>query len=249
MSTIAQTMPAPETLAGSDLLGALRAQDRALLEARLSECRLNAGEVIYQPGDAVDYCYFPTGAAICSFFVEMEDGMAVETILVGREGALGGIVSQGNLPAYARANVLHEGRFLRIAMRDLEDVKEHSPAVAHLFARYADCVMAQVFQSIACNAVHTIEQRAAKWLGAAVDRIGRNDVTMTQEQLASMMGIGRSYASRVLQRFKRDALVRTRRGGIEVLDRAGLRERACGCNDQVESHFHRVLGGVYPSAD
>jgi CRP-like cAMP-binding protein len=181
-----------------------------------------------------------------SYFVEMEDGMAVETILIGREGALGGIVSAGSLPAYARANVLHEGVFLRVSVHDLDDAKDRSAAVAHLFSRYADCVMAQVFQSIACNAVHTIEQRAAKWLTAAVDRIGRNDVTMTQEQLASMMGIGRSYASRVLQRFKRDGVVRTRRGGIEVLDRPGLKERACSCNDQVESHFRRVLGDVYP---
>jgi DNA-binding transcriptional regulator YhcF (GntR family) len=82
-----------------------------------------------------------------------------------------------------------------------------------------------------------------------VERIGRNDVTMTQEQLASMMGIGRSYASRVLQRFKREGMVRTRRGGIEVLDRPGLQGRACTCNDQVNAHFERVLGEVYVTLD
>jgi CRP-like cAMP-binding protein len=246
MSTIPQSSPvSPAAIVGSDLLSALRQDDLALLEPRLGECRLKAGDIIYNPGDSVDYCYFPTEGAMCSYFVEMEDGTAVETILVGREGALGGIVSHGSLPAYARANVLHGGTFLRIPTRDLEDAKGKSPAIAHLFARYADCMMAQVFQSIACNAVHTIEQRAAKWLSSAVERIGRNDVTMTQEQLASMMGIGRSYASRVLQRFKRDGMVRTRRGGIEVLDRPGLKERACVCNDQVEGHFRKVLGEVY----
>lgn len=229
----------------SDLLDALNTSDRTRLAPLLSECRMRAGEVIYHPGDNVEYCYFPLGPAMCSYFVELADGNAVETILIGREGALGGIVSAGDLPAYARAMVLHEGRFLRIPVRDLEAAKRASPGIDRLFARYADCVMAQVFQSIACNAVHTIEQRAAKWLSAAVERIGRNDVTMTQEQLASMMGIGRSYASRVLQRFKREGLVRTRRGGIEVLDRPGLRARACACNDQVESHFARVLGQVY----
>lgn len=237
--------PAPDN--GSGLLGALRDEDRALIESHATEVRCGSGAVVYQPGDNVEYCYFPLGAAMCSYFVELEDGTAVETILVGREGALGGIVSAGNLPAYARASVLHEGRFLRIPVRELEEAKRSSPSVAHLFARYADCMMAQVFQSIACNAVHTIEQRAAKWLTAAVERIGRNDVTMTQEQLASMMGIGRSYASRVLQRFKREGLVRTRRGGIEVLDRTGLHGRACGCNDQVDAHFQRVLGEVYPT--
>jgi CRP-like cAMP-binding protein len=246
MSTIPQSSPVSlAAISGSDLLSALRQDDLALLEPRLGECRLKAGDIIYNPGDNVDYCYFPTEGAMCSYFVEMEDGTAVETILVGREGALGGIVSHGSLPAYARANVLHGGSFLRIPTRDLEEAKAKSPAIAHMFARYADCMMAQVFQSIACNAVHTIEQRAAKWLSSAVERIGRNDVTMTQEQLASMMGIGRSYASRVLQRFKRDGMVRTRRGGIEVLDRPGLKERACVCNDQVEGHFRKVLGEVY----
>lgn len=230
----------------NDLLAFLRPADLALIEPRCLEGYMVSGETIYQPGDVVEYCFFPIGSAMCSFFVELEGGAAVETILVGREGALGGIVSLGMLPAYARASVLHEGRFLRIATRDLDEAKTRSPAIANLFARYADCVMAQVFQSIACNAVHTIEQRAAKWLGAAVDRIGRNEVTMTQEQLASMMGIGRSYASRVLQRFKRNGLVRTRRGGIEVLDLPALHERACDCDRRVKAHFENVLGETYP---
>lgn len=230
----------------SDLLGALRPGDFERLAPHLSEVQMRAGEVIYQPGDSVEYCYLPRGASVCSYFVELDSGISVETILVGREGALGGVVSHGNLPAYARASVLHGGLFWRIPIRQVDELKVTSPPVADLFTRYADCMMAQVFQSIACNAVHTIEERAAKWLLAAVDRIGRNDVTMTQEQLASMMGIGRSYASRVLQRFKRDGMVRTRRGGIEVLDRDGLKNRACACNDQVEAHFHRVLGDVYP---
>lgn len=244
-----QTGATPESvemILGSDLLSSLRADDQALLGPFLSQSRMKAGDIVYHPGDNVEYCYFPTYGAMSSFFVDMDDGLGVETILVGREGALGGVVSHGYLPSFARAKVLHEGVFLRIALSDLETVKAQSPAIAQLFNRYADCVMAQVFQSIACNAVHTIEQRAAKWLSAAVDRIGRNDVTMTQEQLASMMGIGRSYASRVLQRFKREGVVRTRRGGIEVLDRVGLKSRACVCNDKVEAHFERVLKGVYP---
>lgn len=232
--------------ADSDLLGALRPADRALIDPHLTDLRLTAGEVLYRPGDLVEFCYLPRGAAVCSYFVELDTGVEVETILVGREGALGGVVSMGHLPAFARSAVLHAGRFWRIPTRQLEEIKNSSPAIANLFARYADCVMAQVFQSIACNAVHTIEQRAARWLGAAVDRIGRDDVSMTQEQLAAMMGIGRSYASRVLQRFKREGLLRTRRGGITILDRPGLTAKACSCNAQVRGHFDRVLEGVYP---
>ena len=238
-------MAGATTSHGNGLLAALRDEDRALLEPHLSECRLPAGHVIYKPGDPVGHCWFPLGPVLCSYVVELDCGMAVETILVGREGALGGVVSSGGLPAYARLSVMHGGQFLRIDSRELDRAKQVSPAVADLFSRYADCVMAQVFQSIACNAVHTIEYRAAKWLVAAVERIGSNEVTMTQEQLASIMGIGRSYASRVLQRFKRDGLLRTRRGGVEVLDRGGLRARACTCNDRVREHYDRVLTGIY----
>ncbi|WP_260927068.1 Crp/Fnr family transcriptional regulator [Novosphingobium sp. 9] len=231
---------------GNDLMAVLLDADRHQLETRLEEVHFHQGHVIYESGDNVDYCYFPCGDALSSYFVLLDSGIAVETIMVGREGALGGIVSQGALPSYARANVLHGGRYLRLPVRELDAIKQENAAVRHLFARYADCVMAQVFQSIACNAVHTIEQRAAKWLTAAVERIGRNEVTMTQEQLASMMGIGRSYASRVLQRFKAEGLLRTRRGGIEVLKPIELAERACNCNTHVRRHFETVLGGVYP---
>ena len=231
----------------SDLLDALQPQDRALLLPLLTEVRLETGRILYDPGEPVDTCYFPRGGAIASFFVVLEDGDVVETLMVGREGALGAIVSSGATPAYARSSVMHGGLFYRVRASDLDRAKESSQAIRLLFAHYADCLMAQVFQSIACNAVHTIEQRAAKWLIAAIERIGCNDITMTQEQLASMMGIGRSYASRVVQRFKSDGLVRTRRGGIEVVAPEQLEQRACTCNHLVKRHFERVLARVYPA--
>jgi CRP-like cAMP-binding protein len=233
-------------LEGSNLLSSLRQKDRALLKPFVTECHLAAGETIYEPGEVVRYAYFPRDAALAVFVVHMENGEVVETTMVGREGALGGIVSQGSIPCYARSCVMHEGSFYRIASVDLERAKEQSPQIRHLFAAYADCLMAQVFQSVACNASHTIEQRAAKWLSAAMDRTGEDEIAMTQEQLASMMGIGRSYASRVVQRFKADAIIKTRRGGMKVLDRDGLEARACGCNTLVKQHFETVLKGVYP---
>ncbi|MCB2059518.1 MAG: Crp/Fnr family transcriptional regulator, partial [Novosphingobium sp.] len=189
---------------GSNLLAALREEDRAVLDPYMEKCEFPSGHVFYEPGDTVDYCHLPCGHALGSFYVLLESGVSVETVMVGREGALGGIVSQGNMPAYARSCVMHEGEFYRISATNLEKAKSHSINIRHLFARYADCLMAQVFQSVACNAIHTIEQRAAKWLCAAVERTGDSEIAMTQEQLASMMGIGRSYASRVIQRFKAD---------------------------------------------
>lgn len=230
----------------SNLLTALNADDRALIEAHGRKCSYETGEVLYEPGDSVENCYLPCGPAIGSFFVHLESGVSVETVMVGREGALGGIVSNGGMPSFARMVVMHGGDFWRIPIPDLHQAKQNSPGIRHMFDRYADCLMAQVFQSIACNAIHTIEQRAAKWLTAAVDRTGVNDIAMTQEQLASMMGVGRSYASRVIQRFKRDGLVKTRRGGIEVLDVEGLKVRGCSCNETVHRHFDTVFDGLYP---
>ncbi|GGC39926.1 transcriptional regulator [Novosphingobium marinum] len=231
---------------GSNLLEALRPDDRALIAPNLTACDYKAGQVLQEPGDRVEHCFFPRHGAVGSFTVPLDCGVSVETVMIGREGALGGIVSHGDAPAYARASVMHEGTFLRISLPDLERAKEQSISIRYLFSRYADCLMAQVFQSIACNAIHTIEQRAAKWLCAAVERTGRNSITMTQEQLASMMGIGRSYASRVIQRLKRDGLLETRRGGLEVLDAERLGGRACTCNQHVRQHFQTVLAGVYP---
>lgn len=233
-------------LEGSNLLSKLRDEDLAILAAMASQESRKAGEILYEPGDSVDYCYFPSDGAIGSFLVPLDNGVAVETVMIGREGALGGIVSNGQLPSYARASVIHGGQFYMIPLARLDEAKRQSANISHLFNRYADCLMAQVFQSIACNAIHTIEQRAAKWLTAAIERTGENNLAMTQEQLASMMGIGRSYASRVIQRFKRDGLLNTRRGGIDVLDTSRLAERSCTCDESVRSHFHKVLSGVYP---
>jgi CRP-like cAMP-binding protein len=231
---------------GSNLLDTLCEEDREVINAYLSEYHFPSGTIFMEPGSVVEFCYFPQGSAIGSFFVSLDGNQVVETTLIGREGAVGGVVSQGNNPAFARAVVMNKGRFFRIRVDDLDRAKQQSPTIADLFARYADCLMAQVFQSIGCNATHSIEQRAAKWLGAALERTGQDDISMTQEQLASMMGIGRSYASRVVQRFKRDGLLRTRRGGIVVLDRDGLEERACDCHRKVRRHFDTVLAGVYP---
>lgn len=232
----------------NNLVAAMNRSDRKLLSDIAEFVELKVGKVIYEPGDTVKFAYFPLASSVASFLVVMDDGSVIETAMVGREGAIGGIVSHGRLAAYARSCVMHAGAFARIACADLEAAKNRSPALEHIFSRYADCLVAQIFQSVACNATHKVEARAAKWLAASVERTGLNDITMTQDQFASILGVGRSYASRQIQRLKAEGLVRTRRGGIVVKDYEGLRHRACGCNDLVRAHFDEVLGGVYPDA-
>lgn len=237
----------PGEEASNNLLRALRPADSALLMQSATPWWGNLGDVLFSPGDTVQFVYFPCGPSLISFVVVLEDGGAVECALIGREGAAGGIVSQGRLPAYARAEVQFAGPFLRIELAKLEEAKLHSLTLRHLFARYADCLMAQMFQAIACNAAHTIEQRAAKWLISAMDRTGAPAIPLTQEQMAVMLGVGRSYISRVLGVFRSRGLIETRRGVLSVSDIDALRALACRCNDSVREHFDEVLSGVYPT--
>ncbi|WKL57664.1 Crp/Fnr family transcriptional regulator [Asticcacaulis sp. ZE23SCel15] len=231
----------------SNLLKALKAADRALLEPHLERLSVDAGTVLVEAGDNVKYAYFPCGPTLVSFMVLLDDARGVETALVGREGAVGGIVSQGRLPAYARAMVQFSGPMLRIDAVQLEKAKAQSATLRHFFARYADCLLAQVFQGVACNATHSIEQRTAKWLCAAIDRTGDHEVPLTQEQLAGMLGVGRSYVGRVIGAMKRRGTLETLRGRLRIKGLEELEGLSCGCNNLVRAHFEDVLKGVYPS--
>lgn len=230
----------------NNLLRSLKSEDFALLKPSLHHWSAESGTVIYEPGDDVRFVYFPCGAGLLSFMVMLSDGRNVETALVGREGAAGGIVSNGRLPAFARAIVLGSGSFLRIETAALEEAKQRSLSLRHLFARYADCLLAQIFQSVACNAVHTIEQRAARWILASIDRTEGVDLPITQDQLAGMLGVGRSYVNRVLKEMRANGVLDTRRGSLRIRDVDILKATACECTDTIRRHFDEVLSGVYP---
>jgi DNA-binding transcriptional regulator YhcF (GntR family) len=232
----------------NNLLRRLSASDFALIEPHLTHEEAAANELLYNPGDDVEIVHFPCGPSLATYLVSNEDGRDVETILVGREGAVGGIVSEGYLPAYTRIVVKFGGPFVRLHVGKLDAAKTKSSTLRNVFARYADCMLAQIFQSTACNAIHSIEQRTAKWIISAMERAEGNDVVpLTHEQLATLLGVGRSYTSRVIQTFKAEGVLETRRGSILVLNREALRMRSCLCNESVKNHFEEVLRGVYPT--
>jgi hypothetical protein len=234
----------------NNLLRRLSDADYALVAQHLTQSEASAGDVLYSPGDDVEIVHFPCGPALVSFLVPNEDGRDVETILIGREGAVGGIVSQGYLPAYTRIVVKFGGAVVRLPVVKLEAAKTKSASLRNIFARYADCMLAQIFQSTACNAIHTIEQRTAKWMISAMDRTdGDNVVPLTHEELATLLGVGRSYTSRVITRFKAEGVLETRRGSIRVRNPDALKIRACLCNEAVKNHFEEVLRGVYPDPE
>lgn len=234
----------------NNLLRRLNSADFALIEPYLTTMHAEPQELLYNPGSAVEIVYFPCGPGLVSYLVPNEDGRDVETILVGREGAVGGIVSQGYLPAYTRICVKFGGPLVRLPIGRLDAAKMASLSLRNIFARYADCMLAQMFQSTACNAIHSIEQRTAKWIVSAMERAdGSDSVPLTHEQLATLLGVGRSYTSRVIQTFKAEGIVQTRRGAILVRDRDALQMRACLCNESVKTHFEEVLRGVYPTEE
>lgn len=205
---------------------------------------LRRGQVLFEPGDDVVTTHFPCRPTMASLLVVTASGREVEAATIGWEGAIGGIVSSGHKPAFGRAVVQTPGAALRIETARLEEAKAQSWAIGDLFDRYSDAMLAQLMQSVACNALHDIEQRFCRWLLAAHDRAGEDVVHLTQEALAEMLGVQRTSVTAVGQALQSKGLIRYRRGRVEVLDRPGLERAACECYRAVEDHFERLLPEV-----
>jgi CRP-like cAMP-binding protein len=228
------------------LLAALKPPDLELLLPSFTVHEYAAGKILQEAGTDVRYAWFPLAGAAASFVVAADANHLVDAALVGREGAVGGLVSTGRMPAYARAHVQFGGRFLRLPLSTLNDAKAISPTIANWVARYADCLVAQLFQSAACNASHTIAQRLARWLIATHDRVGRDEIIVTQEQLGEMLGVGRSFINRSLRQFGNSGILGSRRRRVLILDIDRLRLVSCDCNERIRDHFDTILTGVYP---
>lgn len=227
------------------LLRTLPLAARRLVSSALEEVTLARGQVLFEAGDDVAHITLPLDGTVVTLLITMRDGRSTETATVGREGAIGGVVSQGYLPAFSRAVVQIGGPALRLEARGLQEAKQSSPALRNLFTRYADCLLAQVLQSVACNALHPIEQRCAKWLLALRDRLDTDVLPVTQEVLADMLGVRRTYLSRVLKALGTQDLVTVGRGRIAIRDRRALEAAACECHGRVRDHFAEVLGARY----
>lgn len=220
-----------------------------LLRPAFDVIQVTLGEVLFEPGDDMTHAYFPLGGTILSLVIPLHDGSAVEAATVGREGAVGGIVSLGLAPAYCRATVQIPGLVARITVDRLEAVKRTKPRLHDLLTRYADCFAAQVFQAVVCASVHSLEQRCARWLLMIHDRLQSDDLPLTQEALAEMFGVARPYASKIAQKMQRSGAIQYHRGVIHIAERAVLAKTTCECYGLVKRHFDRVLPGLYPKAN
>lgn len=226
------------------LLAALSPRDLTILAPHLEPVALPRGRVLFEPGDDVVTTYFPCHGTMASLLIVTRDGREVEAATIGREGAIGGIVSEGHKPAFGRAVVQIPGAAFAISTSHLEAAKTGSPRFGDLFSRYADSLLAQMMQGVACNALHRAEERCARWLLAVHDRAGDKIIHLTHESLAEMLGVQRTTVTMVTGELQARGLIRTHRGGVEVLDRPGLERAACECYGAVEAHFANLLPEV-----
>jgi len=232
---------ADEAFAGNRLLSTFPREARALIEPFATVVELQPGATVFSHGEDIAASLFPFGPTLVSLVVELTSGRSVEAASIGREGAIGGIISCGQAPAFSTAVVQAGGSALRVPMAALDDAKARSPFIANIFCRYADYLLAQVMQSVACNALHSMAERAARWLLTAQDRAGSR-IELTQEGLAAVLGVQRTSVNAVVGLLQQEGLIAVRRGAVEILDRAGLKRRSCECYDAVERHFARVIG-------
>lgn len=232
---------ADEAFAGNRLLATFAKEARGLIEPFGTMVELETDQVVLQRGDQVRSSLFPVGPTLISMAVEVSKGRSVEVASIGREGAVGGIVSCGQASAYSRAIVLNPGRAFKVPLNALEEAKRQSSFIANIFCRFSDYLLAQVMQSAACNSSHSITQRAARWLLHTQDRAG-DRIELTQEAFAGLLGVQRTTVNAVLRTLQTENLVTVGRGVVQVTDRTGLKRRACSCYQQLEDHFADVIG-------
>jgi CRP-like cAMP-binding protein len=239
--TTDELIQADEAFAGNRLLATFSREARALVEPFGKMVELDPGEMILRRGEDVHSSLFLVGPTMVTLVVELGASRSIEVASIGREGAAGGIVSCGHAPAFSRAEVLVPGPAFRVPMEALEDAKKRSPFIGNLFCRYSDYLLSSVMQSVACNAFHSISERAARWLLHVQDRAG-DRIELTQEALAGLLGVQRTTVNAVIKELSSEGLINTARGTVRVLDRAGLKRHACECYQSLQDHYGAVIG-------
>lgn len=229
------------------LLASLPPADFARLSPQLTLVEMEKGRLICEPGDAIDTVYFPHDCVI-SLMTLMENGTAIESATIGREGAFGLMAAIAPRQSMSRAIVQVPGRASRIAAPHLAEAVRQAPELAALIDRHNDALFGHAIQSVACNALHAVEARFCRWLLSCRDRIDSNTVSLTQEFLADMLGVQRTTVTAVAGALQAKGLIRYRRGVVDILDRAGLEAAACECYDSVRRNYERLLPDPFGKA-
>lgn len=224
------------------LLEALPASDLALIGPHLAQVELGRGRLLYDPGDLVDTIYFPHDGVI-SLMTLMENGTAIESATIGPEGALGLMAAVAPRQSLCRAIVQTPLKAARISAERLHEAWEKSARLRDLVDRHSEALFGHAMQSVACNALHSVEARFCRWLLTCHDRIAADTVSLTQEFLADMLGVQRTTVTAVARSMQEKGLIRYRRGVVDIIDRGGLEAQACECYSVIRRTYRRLLPG------
>jgi CRP-like cAMP-binding protein len=226
--------------AGNWLLKALVKEEADAVRALLEPVKLESRHPIYEEGQPIEEVWFPIDCVV-SLVADMPDGRPVEIATVGAEGMVGLPLVLGTEVADTRVFVQVPGQALRMSASAFTSLLGEFPGLNRLLLRYTEGLFLQVARSAACNQVHPIAQRAARWLLMTHDRAGRDEFSLTQEFLAQMLGVRRAGVSEVASALSRAGLIRYQRGEVTITDRAGLEEASCGCYRIIQDGYEGLL--------
>jgi len=222
------------------LLAALPPEEWARWQPELEAVSMPLGEVLSESGIAMTHVYFPTTAIVSLLYV-MEDGASAEIAVVGNEGMVGISLFMGGETTPSRCVVQSAGTGFRLHAHMLKNEFNRSGPVLHLLLRYTQALITQMAQTAACNRHHSLDQQLCRWLLLSLDRLPANQLVMTQELIANMLGVRREGVTEAALNLQRSGLIRYQRGHITVLDREGLERRACECYAVVRKEYERLL--------
>ncbi len=200
------------------------------------------GEVLYESGSTLSHVYFPTTSIVSLLYV-MESGASAEIAVVGNEGIVGISLFMGGETTPSRAVVQSAGQGYRLTSRAIKE-EFNRPPVLHLLLRYTQALITQMSQTAVCNRHHSLDQQLCRWLLLSLDRLDGNELVMTQELIARMLGVRREGVTESALKLQRAGLIDYARGRIKVLDRVGLETRCCECYGVVKKEYARLLPNI-----
>ena len=228
------------------LLAALTAAEQERLFPQLELVTMPLAKVLYESGSQLSHVYFPTTSIVSLLYV-MEDGASAEIAVVGNEGLVGVALFMGGETTPSRAVVQSAGFAYRLAGAGIKLEFTRSGAMQHLMLRYTQALLTQMSQTAVCNRHHSLDQQLCRWLLLSLDRLPSNELKMTQELIANMLGVRREGVTEAAGNLQKDGLIRYSRGRITVLERNKLEQRVCECYAVVRTEFERLLPYLPPA--
>jgi CRP-like cAMP-binding protein len=237
------TSPLRHSPRQNHLLDALPRNDYERVARHLELVPMALGDVLYEPDTQLRHVYFPTTSIVSLLYV-MENGASAEIAIVGNEGILGVSLFMGGESTPSRAVVQSAGHGFRLKAALLKDEFGRFGPTMHLLLRYTQALLTQMAQTAVCNRHHSVDQQLCRWLLLSLDRLSSNELSMTQELIANMLGVRREGVTEAAGKLQDAGLIRYRRGRITVLDRSALEARCCECYQVVRTEFNRLLPQV-----